>query len=109
MQNKANFLRSQMNVKSYNTKAYENKSNWTLSENKPNSNPNKANFKRDDGFSAYYTRDCHGTHRINRAVEGKGSEKGPAGKVNARAQKSFREENGIDGPAVFGYPVGVGL
>jgi len=24
-----------------------------------NTNPNKANFKRDDGFSAYYTRDCH--------------------------------------------------
>ena len=72
--------------------AYENKSNWTLGENKPNSNPIKANFKRDDGFSAYYTRDCHllrqvhstasGTHRINRAVEGKGSEKGPAEKVN---------------------------
>ncbi|MHC4631443.1 MAG: hypothetical protein ACYS9C_09235 [Planctomycetota bacterium] len=35
-------------------------------------NPNKANLKRNDGFSAYYTRDCHGTHRINRAVEGRG-------------------------------------
>ena len=23
-------------------------------------NPNKANFKRDDDFSAYYTRDFHG-------------------------------------------------
>ena len=33
-----------MNVKSYNTKAYENKSNWTLGENKPNSNPIKANL-----------------------------------------------------------------
>jgi len=29
------------------------------SKKKPNSNPNKPNFKRDDGFSAYYTRDCH--------------------------------------------------
>ncbi len=28
-------------------------------QNKPNSKPNKANFKRDDGFSAYYTRDRH--------------------------------------------------
>ncbi len=28
-----------MNVKSYNTKDYENKSNWTLGQNKANSNP----------------------------------------------------------------------
>ncbi len=35
-----------MNVKSYNTKAYENKSNWTLGENKPNSNPIKPNFQK---------------------------------------------------------------
>ncbi len=26
--------------------AYENKRDWTLGENKPNSNPNKPNFKR---------------------------------------------------------------
>jgi drug/metabolite transporter (DMT)-like permease len=36
MQNKPNFLESQMNVKSFNTVKYENKSNWTLGENKPN-------------------------------------------------------------------------
>ncbi len=45
MQNKANFRKSQMNVNLYNTTDYENKSNWTPGENKPNSNPNKANFK----------------------------------------------------------------
>ncbi len=28
-----------MNVNQYNTKNYENISNWTLGENKPNSNP----------------------------------------------------------------------
>jgi len=28
-----------MNANPYNTMAYENKSNWTLGENKPNSNP----------------------------------------------------------------------
>ncbi len=39
MQNKPNFRKSQMNVKSYNTTDYENKSNWTLGESKPNSNP----------------------------------------------------------------------
>jgi hypothetical protein len=36
-----------MNVNPYNTKAYENKSNWTLGENKPNQSqfkPIKANF-----------------------------------------------------------------
>ncbi len=44
MQNKANFQKSQMNVTSFITKHYENKSNWTLGENKPNSNPIKANL-----------------------------------------------------------------
>ncbi len=39
MQNKPNFPKSQMNVNPYNTTDYENNSNWTLSENKPNSNP----------------------------------------------------------------------
>jgi len=35
MQNKANFLDAQMNVSSILTTYYENKSNWTLGENKP--------------------------------------------------------------------------
>jgi len=35
-----------MNVNIYNTTDYENKHNWTLGENKPNSNPNKPNLKR---------------------------------------------------------------
>ncbi len=39
-------LKSQMNVNPYNTTDYENKSNWTLGENKPNSNPIKANFRK---------------------------------------------------------------
>jgi len=46
MQNKPNFQKSQMNVNPYNTTDYENKCNWTLGENKPNSNPNKPNLKR---------------------------------------------------------------
>jgi hypothetical protein len=45
MQNKPNFKNSQMNLKSCNTIDYENKSNWTLGENKPNSNPIKPNSK----------------------------------------------------------------
>jgi len=46
MQNKANLLDAQMNVSSVLTTDYENKSNWTLGENKPNSNPIKPNFRK---------------------------------------------------------------
>ena len=57
MQNKANFRKAQMNVNPYITTDYENKSNWTLGENKPNSNPNKANLKRAKmDVNIYYTK-----------------------------------------------------
>ncbi len=46
MQNKANLLDAQMNVSSVLTKDYENKSNWTLGENKPKTNPIKANPRK---------------------------------------------------------------
>ena len=46
MQNKANLLDGQMNVSFISTKDYENKSNWTLGENKPNSNPIKPKFRK---------------------------------------------------------------
>ncbi len=46
MQNKPNFQKSQMNANLYNTRDYERKRDWTLGENKPNSNPIKANLKR---------------------------------------------------------------
>ena len=35
-----------MNVNPYNTTDYENKSNWTLGENEPNTNPIKPNFRK---------------------------------------------------------------
>jgi len=38
--------KSQMNVTPYNTTDYENIANWTLGQNKPNSNPNKPNLVR---------------------------------------------------------------
>ncbi len=41
MQNKPNFRKDKMNVSSILTKDYENIANWTLVENKPNSNPIK--------------------------------------------------------------------
>jgi len=43
MQNKPNLRKSQMNVNLYNIRDYENKSHWTLGQNKPNSNPIKPN------------------------------------------------------------------
>ncbi len=35
-----------MNVTLYNTTAYENKSDWTLGQSKPNSNPIKPNLQK---------------------------------------------------------------
>jgi len=35
-----------MNVNSYNTKAYENISDWTIGQSKPNSKPIKPNFRK---------------------------------------------------------------
>ena len=46
MQNKPNFREAQMNVSFFITKDYENKSNSTLGENKPNSKPNKPNLQK---------------------------------------------------------------
>ena len=43
--NKANFPDDQMNVNKVLTKDYENKSNWTLGENKPNTNPIQSQTK----------------------------------------------------------------
>jgi len=45
MQNKANFLDALMNVTFLITVVYENIANWTLGENKPNTNPIKPNTK----------------------------------------------------------------
>ena len=46
MQSKPNFQKSQMNANLYNTTDYGNKSNWTLGQSKPNSNPIKPNFRK---------------------------------------------------------------
>ncbi len=40
------FQKKSNDVYPYNTTAYERKRDWTLGENKPNSNPNKPNLKR---------------------------------------------------------------
>jgi hypothetical protein len=46
MQNKPNFLISQMNVIIYLQMDYENKRNWTIGQSKPNSNPIKPNLQK---------------------------------------------------------------
>ena len=46
MQNKPNLLDAQMNVSIFLQRAYENNSNWTFGQNKPNSNPIKPNFQK---------------------------------------------------------------
>ncbi len=46
MQNKPNFPKSQMNVSIYLQTDYENKSDWTIGQNKPNSNPIKPNLRK---------------------------------------------------------------
>ncbi len=42
MQNKPNLRKAEMNARSLITVDYENIANWTLGENKPNSNPIQA-------------------------------------------------------------------
>ena len=46
MQNKPNFRKSQMNLSILLQKAYKNKRDWTIGENKPNSNPIKPNCRK---------------------------------------------------------------
>ncbi len=46
MQNKPNFRKSQMNANTFSQMSYKNKSNWTIGQNKPNSNPIKPNLRK---------------------------------------------------------------
>jgi len=58
MQNKANLLDDQMNVNKVLTKDYENISNCTLAENKPNTNPIKPNLPDDQmNVNVFLTKD----------------------------------------------------
>ncbi len=59
-----------MNANTFTQMDYEYKRDWTIGQNKPNSNPIKPNFKPGDGFSAYYTRDCHVADFTLSAAEG---------------------------------------
>ena len=50
MQNKPNLLDAQMNVSSDKTKDYNNEQRTMSNERLCKANPNKPNFKRDDGL-----------------------------------------------------------
>jgi hypothetical protein len=60
MQNKPNFQDAQMNLKFCKEMAYENKHNWTLGQNKPNSNPIAERVKNDAKcvFTKRYEEKC---------------------------------------------------
>ena len=45
MQNEPNSQNDKMNVNSFITKDYDNKHNWTLGENEPNTNPIQSQFQ----------------------------------------------------------------
>ena len=50
LKKQSQFAGAKMNVNINTTKDYGNKMAFGLRKNKPNSKPNKANFRRDDGF-----------------------------------------------------------
>jgi len=79
MQNKPNFRKSQMNLNIFSTKAYENKSNRTLGENKPNSNPIKPKTNpipkiAKMNLNIYYKKD-YSNNTANRRIQNKPNSK----------------------------------
>ncbi len=89
MQNKANFRKSQMNVNLYNTTNYEEKSDWTPGENKPNSKP--------IGEDKYKTKDPrHKTKDTGLESEVWGLKSGRKGKIDAKCvfTKDYEENCG---------------
>ena len=46
MQNKPNFRKAQMSANAFSQMDYENISDWTIGQNKPNSNPIKPNLQK---------------------------------------------------------------
>jgi len=86
----------QMNVSSIITKYYENKSNWTLGENKPNSNPIKPNLKRakmnaNDFITKDYRKKDDFAVRKNKPNSNPISVK-PKMNINAFSQKDYENE-----------------
>ncbi len=66
------FQKKSNDVNLYNTRDYERKCNWTLGENKPNSNPNKPNLRKakmnvNSFITKYYRKKDDFVVRINKA------------------------------------------
>ena len=81
-----------MNVNPYNTTDYENKSNWTLGQNKPNSKPIKANCRKGKIDAKYvltkdYKKNDDFTVRINEP-----NFRTPKMNANAFSQKDYKNE-----------------
>jgi hypothetical protein len=85
------FPKSQMNVNLYNTTDYGNKSNWTLGKNKPNSKPNKANFRKAKmSASVFATKDYEEKMRI-RAMKKQSQNKPNSNPIKA----NFKRDDGF--------------
>ncbi len=85
-----------MNANLYNTTNYERKRDWTLSENKPNSNPIKPNFQKAKmNANVFVTKDYRKKDdfdvRINKPNSKPISSK-PKMNVNAFSQKDYENE-----------------
>ncbi len=96
MQNKPNFRKSQMNLSIYLQTAYENKSDWTLGQNKPNSNPIKPNLRKAKmNVNLYFIEDYRKkddfTVRINKPNSNPIYET-PKMNANAFSQKDYENE-----------------
>jgi len=99
MQNKPNFRKSQMNVNIYNTTDYENIANWTIGQNKPNSNPIKPNFQKAQmNVNLTLTKDYRKKDdfvvRINKPNSNPISEKHKMN-ANAFSQKDYENETAL--------------
>jgi len=67
LQNKANFQKSQMNVKLLTTREYEKKMHWTFGENKPKqsqSPPAQSWGLKVDGYDLHFLK-CRGENRFD--------------------------------------------
>jgi len=102
MQNKPNFRKAKMNVSIFSTKAYKNKHNWTLSENKPKTNPIKPNFRNAqmsaNAFSQkdYRKNDAFAVQK-NKPNSNPMSVK-PKMSANAFSQKDYENETHLQAP-----------
>jgi hypothetical protein len=87
MQNEPNFRKSQVNVRPLVIMNYERKSDWTLGENEPKTNPIKANLKRAKmNVNSFITKDYR--KKDDFAVRKNKPNSKPISKTEVRSQKT---------------------